>query len=114
MSKQVFEIRETSHEQSKIQGHYSIQDLIESNVNVGKYGYKYIKIQNCESKLSEEFIYLGFTKAGNPKFGQIISFDSGIVRVQKRIGKFDGKHLSWMGRLYLKSIEEMRGEYYIQ
>ena len=112
--KQTFEIQESTIKQVTAQECHNFRDLLESNIRIGKFGYRFIKIKNSKSKLLEEFVYLGFTKAGNPKFGQIINYDSGIVRVQKRIGKFDGKYLSLMSGLYLKSIKEMRGESDIQ
>lgn len=94
-----------------IEGH-NLRELIESNAYVGRFGYKYIKMPNSRLDFSAEFVYLGFTKAGNPKFGEIISSGPERIKIQKRIGKFDGRYLILMGGLYLKSTDEMREDAY--
>ena len=71
-------------------------------------GYRYIAIPTADLGLSEEFIYLGFTKDGNPKFGQVLSSDFGTTKIQKRIGRFDGRNLSVMGGMFTKLIDDMR------
>ena len=106
MNTQTTQNQETVFDQLK--GH-SMRNLIESNVYVKNDRYRYIKILNSESNLLEEFIYLGFTKTGNPKFGQIVSSDPNGIKIQKRIGELNGKYLSVMGDSFLKSIDEMRG-----
>ena len=104
MSKQMIKVRETDHE--KLNGH-NVRELVKSNIYVKNSGYRYIKILNFKSGLYEEFLYLGFTKAGNPKFGKIISFDSGVIKIQKKIGKINGNSILIMGGLYQKSIDEV-------
>ncbi len=109
MSKQIFEIRKTELEAST--GH-SLRELIESNVYVKSDGHKYISMPNTRLDFSEEFVYLGFTKVGNPKFGQIVLSGPNGIKIQKRIGKFTRGYLSVMGNSFLKSIDEMREAVY--
>ncbi|MDH3764490.1 MAG: hypothetical protein OER82_01600 [Nitrosopumilus sp.] len=105
MSKLMFGIGKANLEALK--GH-SIRSLIESNVYVKNDEHKYIRIPNSRLDFSAEFVYLGFTKAGNPKFGEIIYSGPEGVKTRKRIGKFDGKYLSVSGDSFLKSVDEMR------
>lgn len=94
-----------------IDGH-DLRKLIESNVYVGKFQQRYIRVTNTRLDSPAEFVYLGFTKAGNPKFGEIVSSGPHGIKIQKRIGKFDGEYLSIMGDRFVKSIGEMKEEAY--
>ena len=91
---------------------HNLRSLIESIVYVKQTGYRYIKIPRTSNKHSEEFLYLGFTKAGNPKFGQILSSGPDGIKIQKRIGRLDEKGLRLMGGSYFKSLDEMRESFY--
>ena len=103
MSKQTQQIHKT------LDGH-DLREIIESNVFVKNDGHRFIKIPNSRLDFSAEFVYLGFTKAGNPKFGEVVFSGPEGIKIQKRIGRFDGKYLSVMGGTFLKSIDEMREE----
>ncbi len=86
----------------------SIKELIQSNIYEGDFGYKYINIPNSRLDFSQKFVFLGFTKSGNVRLGDIHSYGQEGIKFSNKIAKFDGKYLSALGSRYLKSIKEMQ------
>lgn len=73
----------------------------------GTFGHKYIKIPNYALDFSAEFVFLGFTKTGRIRLGEIYFSGPNEIKWNNRLGRFDGKYLTVCRDNFLKSIEEM-------
>ncbi len=94
----------------KVENTKSIQELIESNVYKGDFGHNYIKIPNYALDFSSEFVFMGFTKSGRIRLGEIVMSGPDGIKYIGKLGRFDGKYLTVCGDRFLKSIAEMEKE----
>ena len=85
----------------------TIQELIQANVYPGDHGHKMIKIPNSRLDFSAEFVFLGFTKSGRVRLGEVVFSSPQGIKWINRIGRYDGKYLTVLADNYLKSISEL-------
>lgn len=88
----------------------SINDLIESNVYQGDFGYNYIKIPSSTLDFSSEFIFMGFTPSGRIRLGEIVFSGPSGIKYLGRLARFDGEYLTVLADRFMKSIQEMQDD----
>jgi len=66
-----------------------------------------IKIPHYGLDFEGEFVFLGFTKSGRVRLGEIHSSGPQGIKWIVRIGTFDGKNLTVCADNFLKSVAEL-------